>query len=270
MTTGSRNATSWWGQYEIGPGQARPWRFGALELTASWQPPEWRIAYAHQLESTDDEVVIGEPAIASSRAELGTSDVLRVMATDASGKISLSPALADRPVVVRPETSVLVLPGALIQLFLSTALWLRVEVGDPPHAVLDVPFSRPTDTWFGPSTLQGELCYAVRVNAQTRLEDLPVVSNRAVTRVLVENQTRDGFSLERLNVPAPNLSLYADATGHLWTQTMTVRLRSQATLAEIDFGDGPPDTAKEPHPVADPRTPLSRNILERAINALFL
>ena len=258
---------TWWGSYEVPQAEARRWQIGPLQLTAIRQDPEWRILYLRdraRIEG-DDEVALTTD-LAAPPADV---EVLRIMSADARARLTLAPAAADRPLVVRPETSVLVLPGAKARLFLSTAVWVRVEVGEPGRKVLDVPSWRLSDTWFGPSPRQGELCYAVRTSARLHLENLPVLDHRAISEVSIENRTREGFSLERFKLPTPNLSLYADSDTHLWTQTVTVRLREKDALAEVDLGTGPPEAARDPVLVAGPRTEVARNILERAISGLF-
>ena len=125
------------------------------------------------------------------------------------------------------------------------------------------------DTWFGPSTSQGELCYAIRTKARVHLENLPVLAHRVVTAVQLENRTRESFPLERLSLPVPNLSLYADADARLWTQSVSVKLGA-GKLAEVDLDPRPPAAAREPELVAGPRTQAQKNVLVRAVNALLL
>jgi len=76
------------------------------------------------------------------------------------------PALADRAVVVYPEEPFHVTAGESITLFCSTPLWIRVEIGASRHALMETAIERPPDTWIGPSTREGELCYATQTAAR--------------------------------------------------------------------------------------------------------
>lgn len=261
------SATPWWGRFEIPDGCAGRWRIGPLRLSALWRRPEWRIAFDREAEPADDTADVDCPTDSVDAEEPG--EVKRVVSRSEAGVVRLTPRMADRPIVARPETTFQILPEARIELFVSTPVWIRAEVGEPPREVLDVPTWQLSDTWFGPTTTQGELCYAVTTSARIHLENLKRAAYRAVTLVRLENRTGEIVALERLSLPAANLSLYSDAGGHLWTQAVDVELKSGESLVDVDLGKGPPETARQPGLVSAPRSGVQKNVLKRVRNALF-
>lgn len=267
MSTPPQAAAPWWGRFEIPAGQAASWRIGPFYLAARWGPPEWRIAHERAGSLLDDALELVGPKDAGAVAERG--NVQRFVSRKPRGVITITPRVADRPVVARPETSFQLLPGARSELYVSTPVWLEVEIGEPPQTILDEPVWRLSDTWFGAVTGPGELCYAISTTARLRLENLPVLPHRVITKVRLENRADESVSLERLSLPAPHLSLYVDAEGHLWTQAVYVKLEARDTLAEVDMGKGPPDEAVKPKRVAGPRHAAHQNILMRAKSALL-
>jgi hypothetical protein len=267
VTGGRRAPAPWWGRFEIPDGQAGRWRIGPFTLSAHWRPPEWRVARESAGDLLDDVVAVDCPADPDAVEPRG--ELVRIAPATPRGVLAITPKLADRPVVARPETTFRLLPGAQIDLFVSTPVWLEVGIGEPPQTILDEASWRLSDTWFGAVTGPGELCYAIHTAARLRLENLPVLPHRAVTKVRLENRAGETVSLERLNLPFPHLSLYADAGGHLWTQVVSVRLEAADKLAEVDLGEGPPGEAREPKRVAGPRLVVHRNILVRAKSAML-
>ncbi len=215
----------WWGEVTLAPGRVARWRAGPSTVHVERRASDWRVwhergedAYAvvaERLRSVPDEAPEGAPTLRFSFAE--TPDTLHVR-----------PRLADRPVVVRPETALAVPPGETVTLYTSTPVWMAISLevrrtrrGRAPATdlavVAELPSARPTDTWFGPNTREGELCYAVHTAARTEIEDLPLRPHRAVTAVTVENQATTPLDIARVAVPMPFLALHVDRSGRLWT-----------------------------------------------------
>jgi hypothetical protein len=260
-------AAQWWGATEFVFGQVRRWRIGPSRIWIERQELEWRL---HQLEL---------PHAADTEVEAGTESALKEIHHDAKldrfaissrGMVlSISPLLADRPVVVRPETPLYVPSGEDVTLFVSTPLWLRLEVGNPNRRLAERPAQRPSDTWFGPSTLVGELCYASRTSGRLRLAELPQRPHRAVTPVRIRNLAKDPLLLERVKVPVQYLTLYRARTGGLWTQTATLVREQDGDLAALQLGRRAPEEAAGAERISPPRQQAEGHLALRAFSRLF-
>jgi hypothetical protein len=82
-------------------------------------------------------------------------------------------------------------------------------------AIFDQPTHRPSDTWFGPTTMTGELCYAIRTSVRLNLENLPARPGRAISVVQVKNQSRTDLKVEKPRVPSDRVG-----TPHLRSRGM--------------------------------------------------
>lgn len=134
----------------------------------------------------------------------------------------LLPRLADRSVVVRPVSPVFVPAGEETTFYVSTPVWVAFYAEGVVTPLLDIAVVIPRDTWFGPSPANGQLCYATKVMARTDLTQLPPRPFRAVTPVNVKNLGNDSMPIERINIPAPFLPVYAAESGRLWTPALNV------------------------------------------------
>ncbi len=254
----------WWGEFSLAEGERGKWRIGALDLWAERRPLEWRIHHQTRDDPFDAAVAVEVPAggmptdgIALARFSMGKP-----------GKVlNLQPVLPDRPLVSSPDSPFFVLPGEQVLLFISSPVWVRVSAKD--RQLLELPIYRSSDTWFGPSTREGELCYASRTRCRTELEDLPPRPHRAVTSVHLQNRTEGSILVERLNLPVRYLSLFSAADGKLWTETLTLVTANEGETAEIQIGKGPPDHAKGARLQTGPRESPDKNLLVRALGALI-
>lgn len=257
----------WWGAFGLPEGATGRWNVGPLSFWIEHLPEEWRVLSAP---APDPSTTTCDLALPCRREDTAppTATVRRIPVHKRSDDVQIVPALPDRSVVERPQTPLLLLPGEEVTIYVSTPLWVRILVGKPPREVVDLATQRTSDTWFGPNTIQGELCYSGWTHARLRLEYTPLRASRALTAVRVENQALEPMPLERIKLPVLNLSLFADPEGHLWTESVTMTRQSDGS-ARVDFSERPPPEAKQAEPIAGPRVKGGRNLLVRAFNALL-
>lgn len=258
--------TPWWGRVPIERGQAGRWQIGALHLWAWCRNHEWRLAVLHDDDPLTDRVEVEVP-VRGGFAPPDHAEVRRFATSPDGDTLELDASLADRPMVARPETPFEVLEGDRTSVYLSTPVWVTVRSGTG-KPMLEVPVYRPSDTWFGPNTRTGELCYAVRSSARLSLETLGRYPGRAITELELVNEGPGPLPVQRIKVPMPSLPLLR-GQGHLWTPRVRVVRRRDESDAEVELTDVVPDAAGEVEHVAAPRASQSSNVLARALGALL-
>jgi len=261
-------ACAWWEEQRIETGQGVRWRIGPLSLLVQHMPSEWRLAWQNQGDVETNDVEVGQPEPAEALEMTGK--LLRVVAGRTAGRLRVEPRLADRDIVARPETPFRLLPDSEISLYVSTPPWVALIFDGAEEQAVELPVRRLSDTWFGPSTAGGELCYSIRTRARLSLKDVPRECGRVLTKVRIKNQAEQTLSLERLSLPMPSLSLYADVAGCLWTQRVEAESDREAKTVRVDIGQGPPTEAAGAEVLAGPRRASQKNVLVRALDGLFL
>lgn len=257
----------WWGEFRLAPDTMGRWQVGPLQLWVQRLAGEWRVAWRgeEELMQPAAEVALSLPI---THPDPGMH-ISRFSFADNAKTLRLVPALADRAVVVRPALPLFIPAGESTTLFVSTPIWVRIFVGDGSEPLLEIPSLRPSDTWFGPNTRIGELCYASRTLAHTRIQDVVARPHRAITPVRIRNQATNALAVERLSVPVPLLALSVNDQGHFWTQSLTLERRNRDDHALLQLGDMTlPDsvgwqTLGGPRKVEDERTVL------RALSRFF-
>ena len=256
----------WWGTQSFEPGQGRHWHMAGMNLCIIRQIREWQF----QINRTPAQ---GEDNHAWHRDEQLPENPLgelsRYVFGQTSGQLTLLPRMADRSIVVRPVMPLFVPPGQDIIFYVSTPVWLSCLVEGRDTPLIDIPIVRPADTWFGPNTVKGELCYATQVTGRLELNHLSKWPFRAVTPVRISNNSNTFMPVERINLPVPFLPVYASASGRLWTPILYVTTEERQKVPRIRIDTNISTEAGEVTLLSPARRGTEEHALIRVFDNLF-
>lgn len=262
-------SSKWWGDFTIEAGASAKWEIGPLRIAVQRLPHEWLVAH-EQIETTGDQ---REWRFLYDDLNLNESDfaqVSRFVYQNTPEQITALPALADRSVVSRPLTPFTVPADENATIYVSTPLWFTLATGLPPQTLFETPIQRPSDTWFGSSTQEGETCYASRTYGRLHLENLTIYPHRAITQVNIHNNSTDPLLVERLNLPVPYLSLFYTSENLLRTETVSMVKTRGTSLVEFNIEEEVPSSATGAKLVAAPRLTPQKGMLIKAFSVLKL
>ena len=259
----------WWGEFSFKAGTTGQWEIGPLRIAIQWLPGEWLIAH-EQIEEDKANPGWRFAYSDSGLREEGWAEIARFVSQSTKEQLMVRPALADRSVVSRPFTPFTVPADEEATIYVGTPLWFTLWTGSREESLFEIPIRRPSDTWFGPSTLEGELCYASRTYGRLNRENITFSPRWALTQLHIVNQSEASLLVERINLPVPYLSLYAGTDGVLWTEAVKMAEKRNTSLAEFDIEDGPPQVASGAQLVAPPRKHPQKGMLVRAFSVLRL
>jgi hypothetical protein len=262
------NAEVWWGNYAIKIGASAQWEFPRLHIGVQRLAHEWVIAY-ETTESDNDE---GPWRFSYSDLDLDQSQfssIARYVFRATSEQLTILPLLADRAVVSRPYTQFTVPAGEATTIFVGTPLWFALA-GEPGGIVFEIPIRRPSDTWFGPSTREGELAYASRTSGRLNLENITVSPYVAITEVHIHNGSSTPLLVERLNLPVPFLSLFQTEEGNLYTERVTFEQTEGTSLTKFHMEEAHLALKNGAKLIARPRQSPHKGMLVRAFEVLKL
>lgn len=258
----------WWGKYGTTPDRWSHWRIGPLSLFAQPRAGEWRIALRHYPDAQDSSLGVDLETDAEPDPE--SHEFYRYAVGGGDAELELHPRLGDRPFIVSPEQPLFLLSGEKSVLYVSTVVWVQLKVarleGD---AMIDVPTIRRSDTWFGENTREGELCYATKTSARTRLESIEPRPHRAITPIEIRNLGSGVLPIERLRVPVPALSLYADDDNQLWTDAVCFLRQEGEHEAEMTTPDPGLQSAGRRERIDEPRVPVATGTIVKAFSKLL-
>jgi len=261
-----QSSMPWWSPRELSAGQGIRCVLGPLSLQLFRSADAWRVWTSRE---EWDEAQPAQARMTDLDAMPADEAAERFVFNQSPARVCLRPMLADRPVVVRARQSVFVPPGEEAMLYLSTPVWISIDLGDPARSLREIPVLPMSDTWFGPSTREGELCYAARTHARNHLEQVPRRPHRAITPVKVRNEASSLLPIDRLSLPVPLLSVYGDADSGLWTEEVHLTRAADSDLAGLRVVPGVPNMAPRAERLSGPRTEPGRGGLVRAFSDLF-
>lgn len=242
----------WWGPQDFKLGQTHTWRLGSLYVRITRNLSEWQLEYHrphHQSEFIQDWEVLDVDTAFSQPCVLQ-----RFLFAHTHNNLSLYPRLADRSIIVKPINPIFIPAGHQGTLFVSTPLWLAGLLEDSHTPLFDLPINRPKDSWFGPDTLRGELCYATPVEGRTDLNQLIPRAFRAITPVHFHNASNTVMKMDRMNIPVTALPLFYDAeTGRIWTSQIDVILDAADKPPRIRIDNNTPPQAGQVTYIQPPR-----------------
>jgi len=254
----------WWGTYKISVGERHRWSLGERTWVVERQANEWLTWNIETSELNDRPMHFQSGESDRPAPEQAVS---RHLESDTRSEITALPALADRPMVVQPASEIRVLPNERLRLFVSTPLWFKLVTPVKENVLLDTPFLRPSDSWFGPNTTRGEICYAKHTDA--RLTPSDARGDRAVTPINVVNKSAQVLVLNRLNVPVPLLNLHATRDGRLWTESVTITRAEREESAELVLEKQLPAEAGALALVSPARQKEEHRTFIRSLSSLF-
>lgn len=257
----------WWKKYALRSGDWARWRIGPLELFARPSPGEWLFASRSSDDALDDSAATDIPAkTVPDEAAFAFS---RYATQSGIDELQLSPRLADRAYVVRPELPLFLPAGEKLVLYVSSPVWVSCKLdGSPATQLIEMPSFRASDTWFGRDTCEGELCYAARTRAITNLDEINIRPHRAVTRLEIQNEGSDMLSIDQLRVPLPALSLY-EFNDRLWTDSVSLIRDKDESSAAMTITEAAHAQMQGRRLLAEPRKPVEKGSIVSAFSKLL-
>jgi len=190
----------------------------------------------------------------------------RILVNESWDKISLSPLMPDRPVVVEPEYAIQIPPGCRIDLFICVPLCLSVKI-ETKKRQIDIAElqTRPlSNTWYGDHS-SGILCYSHKTSLFRSIDETSCGDFEIICPVTVSNLSDKSLHLKKVLVDVPFLNIYRQKN-YFITDTEIVDFISSE---EVRF-DYQKKTLKEGIKlVTSPKNPAGRGLLQKSIKLLF-
>lgn len=239
----SEEQSSWWGRFSVEEDQSRFTKIGNIVLCIDHYNSEWHIASYNE----------------SEKKMLSKNLGVQIL----KGDLSLMPILPDRAILFSLERSFFLPVQSSMTLYLSTPAFIRIEVGNPPIYLDEIPTEILSDTWAGKNTLAGELCYYGNSFATLRLEDVPRDNIHVTTPITLMNQSTENILIKELKMPAPFLSIFSDSQNHLWSEQITIAFE-QDRSTDTNIIKGPPKGLNHSKQLAE-----ARSLVKSGLKGLF-
>ena len=257
--------TPWWLPITLDSGQSWQYTLGPLTLYLQRLRTEWLLGYTRLSEQEDRYQVLSR----SIKQLPELDNIQRFVFRESPSQFCLTPKLLDRSVVVKTRTQLSIPPAQQAVFYISSPVVIDVSLQQPGCSLAEIASQRLSDTWFGPSTLHGELCYADKTQARHNRADLPARPHRAVTAITIENNADSMLVLDKLSIPVPYLALYGLNDGMLWTDPITLQHEGNHALTRFKISKHLPAGVTAAARIAEHRQHIEKQGLIRAFTGMF-
>lgn len=259
----------WWGEYALEERQTGSLHVGPAKIWIQNLEDEWRIGRSAPGGPFDTHNEVSFPDVSPEWS--ACEEIYRIASTAGTGAITVVPMLPDRPVITTAEYPLKIPPRQEATIYVSVPLWVQILHGPARDVLVDLPLFRPSDSWFGPTTMEGELCYASRMPYRTVIQNVPLWPHRATTAVGVKNRSETTLQVDRVKVPVRHLSVFFDpAADRVVTEPVMFKKLGAGDVVElsIDSKEGR-SAVRGLELIGPPREKLEQRISMRAFQSLF-
>jgi hypothetical protein len=236
---------------------------GGVTLWTRVVEDEWQIAHSYKGTGEDSDLASGRTD-APDLADLSWTRYVTVRDDD----VVTQPALPDRPVVIRPQSPIVILPGRWGRFYFSVPLWVRFvsHSGGRAAMMVEIPTQNLSSTWFGDME-SGDLCYSVDSRLLRTIPDTDADDAYARCEVEIRNGSRERLQFERLCVHVEHMHLYT-AGGKFWSNQVRVVFKGAEQVSQLSYVPGAPKAVGDGEAVCEPRLVLDTNIFKRSFNLI--
>lgn len=253
--------------YPLKKGQSILLEIGPLKLAIHHDKHEWALAYDWVFSEEYETPTVSFGSEDDFR-EID-KNIQRFATNGSGGKVNFKPKLADRSIVAKPRVPFHLVSHQELWLYVSSPVWLSITIGEDETQLTELPVHRPSDTWFGSNTIEGEIAYSVKTHARLALEEINKSRYRAITPVKLINKTDKHLFLERISLPVPSLKLYQASSYTLWTSSITLLREEDNDTSSIRIEAESPSQADEANLISEPRIVAPANVFIKTMSSLF-
>lgn len=248
-----------WGRTTLGESNVSHWQIGPLGIWVRHRGDEWQVAA--------DRGLSGITACAFNEDGDVPADLewRRWVVDSHLNTVQLSPAMPDRPVVVRPEYPIRLPPKQQALFYLSIPVWVQVVVDEEKLVLCEEPSTVLSNIWFG-DYASGELCYSLKTRARREVNGGGEGPHRAICPVSITNGARDELDFQRLCIRVDQLKI-VERGDQLWTNQVNVLFRGEDQASRIDYEQR---AEVEGTVLAEPRNPQQSSVIRRSFRNLGL
>jgi hypothetical protein len=240
-----------WGAIDLPVGASTELDIGPLGVALRRERSELWIAVKRELD--------GSGAAATHNEGATENAWTRWAAAGESIQARISPALADRPLVVAPEVPFRLAPGITARIYVRIPLWVRITLAGPTDVVLlEEPTVVMSDTWWG-DLGTGELAYWLPTRARREVDDTLFEPHLVMCPLVLENESEDTLPVEKLAIRVMHMSIFRSGS-RLWANQTLVRYEDEPEGSRIDMAERPPTEAAGAELLSSPREKIPRGL----------
>lgn len=188
---------------------------------------------------------------------------------DKSATVHLQPAMPDRPLVIKTEREIFVMPGKSLTLYARIPVWLSFYFHSVSSENLLVQDSSVelSSTWFGTPD-NGVLSYSLYNPVTLSLKNATSNDYEIICPLKISNDAHTSLKLDKISLDVDYLKIFHGHIG-LCTNEVRIKYKGENSLSDTSFGKQAPAFLNDSKILAQERDPDSKNLLRRSFDFLM-
>jgi hypothetical protein len=222
-----------WTKYTIDNDSIYFWKIGNIEFWIRKINKEWQIA-TKSVKEDDNKFVTAN--IVSDSGNLEWKSFI----ADKTRTLTILPAMPDRPLVLRPQNTLKLLPEMSVQLYVHIPVWIQLYSGTARKENLICEFANTTlsSTWFGDPD-NGVLSYSLPDDLNTSFEKSALLSHKVLCPLKITNNAASILDFQRLSLQVEFFNIYAEKS-LLFTNEIKVKFKGENNVSDISYSNQAP------------------------------
>lgn len=181
-------------------------------------------------------------------------------------KLCIYPCTADKNIVLKLDHPFFIPTNSNKVLYGITPTWFNIKINK--NTVINKNSTTLSETWpISSNTTNGQVCYAGNIFATESLSTIENNLHYIITPIIVENKSNTTLQVNKITLPLPYLSTFADNFNQLWTEQLYISMHKENEYAKIIQGS--PDQSKQLDLIHKPRLKNFRDQnIDDIINAI--
>lgn len=185
-----------------------------------------------------------------------------------SSKLQISPALPDRPLLVKPETSLNLIGNSEIKIFFRFPVSIKISIlsNSRTEELIQIPSIKLSNTWFG-NFREGQICYSVISGVRSEIETDNNRLYMAICPLLLRNKSIDSFKVDKICLRSDHISLFLHQN-QIWTDDISISYSGKNETNQVHFSGKQPSDLSGAKQIAKPRDVVKKSLYASSFSTI--
>jgi len=257
---------SFWNPVDIAVGTCVSWAAGRLAVWTERYEQEWHVLPLY----IDEDRATPSFSVHSKAEKPESTEWNHYLLKNGSWAIP-APVMMDRPVIIRPDRALVLLPGEQARFFVALPLWFKLQISEQAGSIEaktlnEFPIFPMANAWFG-DPASGELCYFTAARLYPDFEQIPLSPCHGICALSIKNDSEKDLSFDRFCLHTEFLSIY-QGNSRLWTNEVSVLFKGIDQGTQVIPSKGAPALNGPSHLITGSRQPIENWYIKRTFNLL--
>lgn len=235
------------------------WKLGTLEFFVRKIGKEWQIS--HRISNTPE-----EPDEIGMEVPEPENIEWKSFIADKNDTLQILPALPDRPVVIKPDTTFRLMPNKTVQFLINVPVWVQLYSGNAhkENLLFEIPLHELSSTWFGDPD-NGILSYSLPKGSYGSMGLNNPKGYEIICPVRIANSAPGQLDFQRLCLHVEFLSIYFEQNV-LYTNETRVKYKGENLISDINYTHQAPAFVENAKHLSYPRNTEKGNVFKKSFH----